>query len=86
MQELHQDGQRLQLDVAIDAPEVTIPVSSQSQEVIVAYLGFLRLSNTFHLVERGAGGGAIPGTHQQQRAIFERYTIDLKDLQVYRLV
>jgi len=88
VQELHQNGQRMKLNIAINGPEVTIPVSSESREVIVAYLGFLRLSNTFHLVEGEAGGASITsepaGKQQQQLPIFEEYEIKLSDLQVYR--
>ena len=88
VQELHQNGQRMKLNIAINGPEVTIPASSESREVIVAYLGFLRLSNTFHLVEGGTGGASITpepaGKQQQQLPIFEEYEIKLRDLQVYR--
>jgi len=49
VEELHQNGQRMKLNIAINGPEVT-SVSSESREATVAYLGFLRLSNTFHLM------------------------------------
>ena len=85
VQELHQNGQRMKLNVAINGPEVTIPVSSVSREVIVAYLGFLRLSNTFHLVKGGVSGApTTPGPAGKQQPIFEKYEVELKDLQVFR--
>ncbi len=81
VQELHQNGQRLKLNIVIDAPEVIIPVSSVSPEVIVAYLGHLTLSNTFHLVESSGTNGRAAGGGE---AIFEKYKIELSDLEVYR--
>jgi len=86
-EELHQNGQRMKLNIAINGPDVT-SASSESREATVAYLGFLRLSNTFHLVKGGAGGASITpepaGKQQQQLAILEDYEIKLRDLQVYR--
>ena len=87
VEELHKNGQRMKLNIAINGPEVT-SVSSESREATVAYLGFLRLSNTFHLMKGGAGGASITpepaGKQQQQLAILEEYEIKLRDLQVYR--
>ena len=75
------------MNIAINGPEVT-SVSSESREAIVAYLGFLRLSDTFRLMKGGAGGASITpepaGKQQQQLAILEEYEIKLRDLQVYR--
>jgi len=42
VEELHKNGQRIKLNIAINGPEVT-SVSSESREATVAYLGFLRL-------------------------------------------
>ena len=87
VQELHKNWQRMKLNIAINGPEVT-SVSSESREATVAYLGFLCLSNTFHLMKGGAGGASITpepaGKQQQQLAILEKYEIKLRDLQVYR--
>ena len=76
MQELHQNGQRLKLSVTLDAPLITIPISSNSDEIVVANLGHLKLSNTFHLVDGGAA--------DQNWPIFEKHCIELTNLQVYR--
>jgi len=88
VEELHQNGQRMKLNIAINGPEVTIPVRSESREATVSYLGFLHLSNTFHLMKGGASGASITpepaGKQQQQLAILEEYEIELRGLQVYR--
>ena len=76
---MHQDGQRVKLDVEIDAPEITIPVSSQSNEALVVDLGELNLSNTFHhYTVEGASfdAGKLP--------IYEKISVVLKKLQIYR--
>jgi len=58
VEELHKNGQRMKLNIAINGPEV-ISASSESREATVSYLGFLCLSNTFHLMKGGAGGASI---------------------------
>lgn len=76
---MHQTGQRIKLKIDIDAPEITVPVSSQSEEVIVACLGHLELRNTFHLAES-------IGDPADKPPIYEEYRIELNDLKVYRWV
>lgn len=69
-------GQRLQLKVTLIAPEVVIPLHSSSDEVIVANLGVLELSNSFHIVSNWPGDERPP--------LYEEYDIQLKDMRVYR--
>lgn len=78
VQETHASGQRLKLDISIQAPEITVPLKSDSKEVIVADLGSLSLSNTFHIAKRT--------DVVQQAAIYERHVIKLNNLKVFRYV
>ena len=74
VKEMHQDGKRVKLDVDVRTPEIVVPVSSQSAQLVVADLGHLKLTNTFHL-------------HSKRReALFEKYSIQLLDLQLYRYI
>ena len=75
VQEQHKSGQRLKLDVILNAPEVIVPLESQSKEVVVVDLGTLTLSNTFHLTRPEA---------EQDPALYEQYAIKLTQLQVFR--
>lgn len=72
VKEMHQDGKRVKLDVDIQAPEIVVPISSQSTQLVVADLGHLKLANTFHLHPK------------QPDALFDKYSIQLLDLQLYR--
>lgn len=74
MQELHKNATRIKLDVSIEAPEVVVPLRSDSDDVIVADLGKLKLVNSFYLVP------------QEGRAITESYDIRLSNLQVSRYI
>ncbi|XP_064396100.1 intermembrane lipid transfer protein VPS13C-like isoform X3 [Halichondria panicea] len=76
VQEKQASGQRIKLSITLKAPEIVVPLHSNSGEVIVADLGVLRLSNSFHLVGGWSGGERPP--------LYEEYDIQLKDLQVYR--
>ena len=78
MQELHQNGQKIKLSVVIDAPEVVLPSSSHSHDIMVAYLGLLKLSNTFHAVKREQPTTPPP--------IYEDYNISVTDLTIYRYI
>ena len=72
MQEQHKNGTRVRLDISIDAPEIVVPLKSTSDEVILADLGKLRLSNSFF----------VPPS--EEKAIAELYDITLTDFQVTR--
>lgn len=78
VQELHRSGQRIKLNISIQAPVIIVPVSSQSYEVIVVDLGYLQLTSTFHLVEPGGNEST------EQQPIYEKYSIELTKLQLYR--
>ena len=67
-----ENASRIKLDISIDAPEVVVPLGACSEEVIVADLGMLKLSNSFHLVP------------SEERAMAEAYDITLTKLQVSR--
>ena len=84
VQETHASGQRMKLDVSIQAPEITIPLKSDSDEAIVADLGSLSLSNTFHIAKQV---DASPGsTSTPSVAVFERHAIKLDNLKIFRCV
>ena len=55
LQEYHKNSPRIKLDVAIQAPLVIVPVSSQSKRVLVADLGNLEVHNDFSVVQKGVG-------------------------------
>lgn len=58
--------------MAIEAPEVVVPVRSDSDEMILVDLGKLKISNSFFIVSA------------ESKAIAEDYDITLSDLQVFR--
>lgn len=76
MQELHENGQKIKLSVVIDAPEVVLPSSPHSRDIVVGYLGLLMLSNSFHAVKTEQHSALTP--------IYEDYSISLTELTVYR--
>ena len=60
--------------MSVQAPEITVPLSSKSRDIAVLDLGQLILANVFHVgfsKERGV-------------AIYEQYNVKLTQLQVYR--
>ena len=75
----------MKLKVSLKAPEIVIPLHSDATEVIVADLGVLELSNIFECVTIGVSdeGRGITGG-EQRPPIFEKYLVQLNDLQVYR--
>ena len=78
---MHQNGQRLKLDIQIDAPEIIIPVSSQSNEALVIDLGQLNLLITFH--QYPAEGARFDG---EKLPIYENLSIMLTNLHMYRYI
>lgn len=72
VQEQHKNGTRIKLDVSIEAPEIVVPLKSDSEDVILADLGKLKLSNSFFIVP------------SESAAIAEAYDIRLSNLQVSR--
>ena len=72
----------MKLDISIQAPEITIPLKSDSKKVIVADLGSLSLSNTFHIAKK-VDVTSDAGV-KQQAAIYESHVIKLNNLQIFR--
>ena len=81
MQEQHRDGKRIKLKIAVDAPEVVIPVQPDSHHTVVVDLGKISLSNSFFLME-------VKGRNDptKQLAIIEDMVIKLSSLQLFRFV
>lgn len=74
MQEQHKNGTRIKLTVSLEAPQIVVPLKSDSREVILADLGRLTLSNSFY------------HPPSEKTALAEDYDIQLADLQVIRYV
>lgn len=74
MQEQHKNGTRIKLSVSLEAPEIVVPLRSDSKEVILADLGRLTLSNSFY------------HPPSESTALAENYDIQLADLQVIRYI
>ena len=68
---------RIKLSVSVQAPEITVPLNSESLEIVVLNLGQLTLTNMFHVLDTGFAA-------EQNRALYEEYLINLTDLEVYR--
>ena len=68
---------RIKLNVSIRAPEITVPLNSQTTDIVVLDLGQLTLENEFHLIDLGT----TPG---QNKALYEQYQVKLTDLEMYR--
>jgi hypothetical protein len=72
VQEQHNNGTRIKLSVSLEAPEIVVPLRSDSEELIVADLGRLTLSNSFY------------HPPSEKDAFAEEHTIQLSDLTVIR--
>ena len=72
VQSVHQSGQRIKLNIKVDAPEILLPTHSTSTVVLVTYLGLLTLTNTFHY--RDING----------HPVYEESTITLSAIEIYR--
>ena len=68
---------RMKLNISIRAPEITVPLSSQSRDIVVLDLGQLTLANEFLRLEVGF-------SDDQRIALYEQYDVKLTELQVYR--
>lgn len=82
VQEKRDSGQRLKLKISIQAPEITIPLKSDSNEVVVADLGSLSLTNTSHIAKKMEV--TTDSGVEHWAAVYEKYTIELNNLQIYR--
>lgn len=74
VQEQHKNGTRIKLDVSLKAPQIVVPLRSDSREVILADLGQLTLSNSFY------------HPPSEKTAFVEEFDIQLADLKVVRYV
>ena len=68
---------RIKLDISVQAPEVTVPLSSLSRDVVVLDLGQLTLTNEFSALDVGF-------SKKQSVALYEQHDVRLTQLQVYR--
>ena len=74
---------RMKLDISIQAPEITVPLSSLSCDIVVVDLGQLTLVNEFFQLDVGFvtdGGGA----KDSSIVLYEQHYVKLTDLQIYR--
>ena len=62
--------------MSIRAPEIIVPLSSKSQEIVVLDLGQLTLQNEFCFIQVGIAEG--------DKALYEEHHIKLTDLKMYR--
>lgn len=82
VQEQHKNGSRIKLDVTIEAPQIVVPLKSDSEEVVVADLGCLTLSNTFY---RPPPPPSPPqGGGKETSALAEKHDINLTNLEAFR--
>lgn len=68
---------RIKLNVSIRAPEITVPLNSQTKDIVVLDLGQLTLENEFHLIDLG-------DTPDHNKVLYEQYQVKLTDLEMYR--
>lgn len=69
---------RIKLDISVQAPEVILPLSSKSQDVVVLDLGQLTLTNGFFGLDVGF-------SKERSVALYEQHHVKLTQLQLYRL-
>ena len=63
--------------MSVQAPEITVPLSSKSRDIAVLDLGQLTLANVFL-------GTDVGFSKERSLAIYEQYNVKLTQLQVYR--
>ena len=73
---------RMKLDISIQAPEITVPLSSISRDIVVLDLGQLTLVNEF--VQLDVGFGKDNSGKDNSVVLYEQYSVKLTDLQMYR--
>ena len=70
---------RIKIDMLVQAPEITVPLSSQSQDIAVLDLGQLAIVNTFL-------GLNVGFSKERSVALYEQYDVNLTQLQMYRYI
>lgn len=68
---------KMKLDISIQAPEITVPLSSLSRDIVVLDLGQLTLQNEFLLLDVGFSA-------DMSVALYEQHYVKLTNLQIYR--
>lgn len=68
---------KMKLDISIQAPEITVPLSSLSRDIVVLDLGQLTLLNEFVLLDVGF-------STDLSVALYEQHYVKLTNLQIYR--
>ena len=68
---------KMKLDIFVRAPEITVPHSSLSHDIVVLDLGQLILANGFVVVDVGF-------SEDKNKALYEQYSIKLTELQIFR--
>ena len=68
---------KMKLDISIQAPEITVPLSSRSCDIVVLDLGQLTLLNEFLLLDMGF-------STDMSVALYEQHYVKLTILQIYR--
>lgn len=75
---------RMKLDISIQAPEITVPLSSLSRDIVVLDLGQLTLANEFFQLD--VGFATDGSTKDSSVVLYEQHYVKLTDLQIYRYV
>lgn len=68
---------KMKLNISIQAPEITVPLSSLSHDIVVLDLGQLTLQNEFLLLDVGLSS-------DMSVALYEQHYVTLTNLQIYR--
>lgn len=68
---------RIQWDVILDTPVVVLPRSANSEQVLVAHLGRMSLTNTLDLPHAPSWG--------DEQELAEHYDVEIRDMNVYTL-
>jgi hypothetical protein len=71
LKNVHETGQRILMKISIDPPEIVIPSSSLSKDVLIIYLGKFSLSNSFHQTS-------------QTSPVIEQSQVTLSCIEVYK--
>ena len=76
VQEVHKVGQRVSLELSIDAPEIVIPALSTSEDVVIVYFGKLNFWNNFFVNDTCCTKESI--------VVYEQSHVSLSSMEVYK--